>query len=108
MKDDRQHGNRTRFWGILLIVVGSLFFFESIGLFDIGDFIGAFWPVILIIIGLWMIVKSKRETAESKNSETQSACIGDQEASSRSDKVAMSKLPSVQIAFNEGISAPSL
>lgn len=91
MKAEKQNRSHVRFWGLFLIIIGSLFFFESIGLFDIGDFIGTFWPAILIIIGLWMIIKSKRET-QSRDAPAQHTYIGDHEESSHSDTVTMSNV----------------
>src|SRR3989339_1148921 len=41
-------------WGIILIGIGSLFFGQNMGWLSMGagDYIGRFWPVILVIIGL--------------------------------------------------------
>ena len=51
---------RHRFlWGILLIFIGLLFLFNNFDLFDIGDFIGTFWPLILIVIGVKIILGRK-------------------------------------------------
>jgi predicted membrane protein len=91
MEVKKHNRNHVRFWGILLIVFGSLFFFEGIGLFDIGNFIGTFWPAILIIIGLWVIVKAKG-SAQANEVRSQYTTIGDQEESSPSDTVAMSSV----------------
>ena len=41
------------FWGVVLIVLGVLFFLQARGL--IGDVMGWFWPVLLILLGIWVI-----------------------------------------------------
>ncbi|MFQ6091318.1 MAG: LiaI-LiaF-like domain-containing protein [bacterium] len=55
-KGDRRHGH---FWGLLFIIVGGLFFLGNIGLIDVGDLISTLWPLVLIFIGLWIVLKSK-------------------------------------------------
>jgi hypothetical protein len=41
------------FWGLVLLIVGALFMLSNFGMdIDIWDFIGDFWPTILIVIGL--------------------------------------------------------
>lgn len=44
------------FWGLVLIAVGVLFLFDQLGRLDFGDIIGTYWPVILILIGLSILV----------------------------------------------------
>jgi len=41
------------FWGVILIVLGVLFFLQARGL--IRDVMGWFWPVLLILLGLWVL-----------------------------------------------------
>ena len=45
------------FFGLLLITAGAIILLDhnDIISFDLGDFISNFWPVILIIVGVWMI-----------------------------------------------------
>lgn len=46
------------FFGYLLVVVGSWFFLENMGV--IAELpTGLYWPVVVIIIGLWMVGKRK-------------------------------------------------
>ncbi|HEY7522905.1 MAG TPA: DUF5668 domain-containing protein [Candidatus Limnocylindrales bacterium] len=46
------------FGGLLLIVGGYFLLTETIGL-DLPD-IGEFWPVFVIVLGLWILVSSMR------------------------------------------------
>ena len=46
------------FWGLILVAVGGLFLLETLGKADAGDIISDFWPVILILIGLWILLSS--------------------------------------------------
>lgn len=41
------------FWGVILIVLGVLFFLQARGL--IHDVMGWFWPILLIMLGLWVL-----------------------------------------------------
>jgi len=41
------------FWGMILIILGVLFFLQARGL--IADVLGWFWPVLLILLGLWVL-----------------------------------------------------
>jgi membrane-bound ClpP family serine protease len=43
------------FWGIILIIAGSLFLVEELTGFD---FKGYFWPVILIISGALLLLRN--------------------------------------------------
>ncbi len=43
------------FWGVLLIIAGSLFLVEELTDFDFGRF---FWPIIMIASGGLLLVKN--------------------------------------------------
>lgn len=45
-------GSRIVF-GAILVCLGILLLFSQMGVFDFGDFMSVFWPMILIIVGLW-------------------------------------------------------
>lgn len=47
------------FWGFILVAVGALLLLDNLGILDFGDFIARFWPVILVIIGLRLIIVRK-------------------------------------------------
>jgi len=44
-------------WGLVFIVIGTLMLLDRLDIiyFDFGDFIGTWWPLILVIVGLGMI-----------------------------------------------------
>jgi lia operon protein LiaF len=46
------------FWGILLIIIGLLFLFDNLEWMDFNfwDFLGTYWPLILIFIGVKNII----------------------------------------------------
>ena len=65
-----QHQSRSHFyWGLILIILGSLFMLDNFNYMDFGDIISTFWPVILIIIGL-KIILDKRQTVKMEISKT--------------------------------------
>jgi hypothetical protein len=43
------------FWGGILIVLGSLFLVDSLGIIDI-NFWHIFWPLMLILFGVWLLI----------------------------------------------------
>jgi Domain of unknown function (DUF5668) len=45
---------------IVLIVVGMLFLFSTLGVFRF-DWIGRGWPILVIVVGLWLLVRRTRE-----------------------------------------------
>lgn len=45
---------------IVLIVVGMLFLFSTMGIFRF-DWIGHGWPIIVIVVGVWLLVRRTRE-----------------------------------------------
>ena len=56
------------FWGILLVVLGALFFLKTAG-FLVGDVFGWFWPLVIIAVGIWILMggfyrRSQYEKAE--------------------------------------------
>ena len=54
---DRGRGRqRSVIFGAVLVAVGGLFLAQNLGLFDWFDF-GKFWPVVLILLGLLLIVR---------------------------------------------------
>ena len=53
----RERGRqRSVIFGAVLVAVGGLFLAHNFGLFDWFDF-GRFWPVVLILLGLLLIVR---------------------------------------------------
>jgi membrane-bound ClpP family serine protease len=46
---------RNIFWGVILIIAGSLFLVEELTSFDFGRF---FWPIILIATGALLLLRN--------------------------------------------------
>ncbi len=53
--------NSQIIWGLIIIIIGVLLLLHNIRVFDIGDFIADYWPVILILSGLWLILRRNDE-----------------------------------------------
>ena len=51
-----RHHQGGIFWGLLLVVFGVLFLLDRIGGLDFGTLIGTYWPVIIILLGLSILV----------------------------------------------------
>ncbi|MCP4582508.1 MAG: cell wall-active antibiotics response protein [candidate division Zixibacteria bacterium] len=52
--------------GAILIILGVMFFFRL----DVGDLIGFLWPLVLILIGLYVLVQYKRHKDPDVNSDS--------------------------------------
>jgi predicted membrane protein len=48
-------------WGTILIIIGAMFLLDNLNIMDFGDFISTFWPLILIIIGIKIIVDRQQK-----------------------------------------------
>jgi len=48
------------FWGLVFIGLGALFLIQQLsdGTFDVGEFLGRWWPLLLVLLGLWLVVQS--------------------------------------------------
>lgn len=44
----------TLFWGIALILLGGLFLLQALGL--VKDVLGFFWPLLIMLVGLWILL----------------------------------------------------
>ncbi len=54
-----------RTWiGIILILLGCIFLLEHTGVWDFGEVFGEYWPVLLILLGIWMLIRHGRERRE--------------------------------------------
>ncbi len=52
----------TLFFGVVLLIIGAVFMLNNFGLrINIWDFLGKFWPAILIIIGVKNIIQHLQE-----------------------------------------------
>lgn len=52
------HGSGSYLWGVILIVSGIIFFFNTLGIlpWDIWNNLWQFWPIVLILWGLQVIL----------------------------------------------------
>ena len=48
---------RSYIGALILITLGILFLLENFGLADVGDLVGTFWPVILVLIGFSILLR---------------------------------------------------
>lgn len=51
------------FWGLVLIIIGLLFLFDRMGQIDFSDLFFRYWPLILILAGLWHLVANNFRNA---------------------------------------------
>ncbi len=56
------------FWGILLVIIGLLFFLQSLGIIQF-QVTNLFFPIIVILIGGWMIMKALNKNVVSSPQE---------------------------------------
>jgi len=60
----------TPFWGIILVIAGLLFLFNNLDIVSLHDVFHNFWPLILIVIGLYAIIKSIRRSEPDEKEKT--------------------------------------
>jgi predicted membrane protein len=51
-----RHHQGGIFWGLLLVVFGVLFLLDRMGGLDFGTLIGTYWPVIIILLGVSILI----------------------------------------------------
>jgi predicted membrane protein len=57
MSERHYHSHQGRiFWGLILVVIGVLFLLDRLGGFDFGYLISTYWPVIIMILGLSILI----------------------------------------------------
>jgi predicted membrane protein len=44
------------FWGLIIMVVGVLLLLQQMGKLDFGDVMSRYWPLILILVGVWQLI----------------------------------------------------
>jgi predicted membrane protein len=49
--------NGKRWVGIILILLGLLFLLEQVGAWDFGEIFREYWPVLLVLWGIWLLVR---------------------------------------------------
>jgi len=62
----KHHDSNTFFWGVILIIIGALFLLDNFDIMDFGYFIRTFWPIVLIIFGI-KIILTKRKASDMKD-----------------------------------------
>jgi predicted membrane protein len=51
---------RNLFWGFILVLFGFLLLLDNMGIADFGDMIHQYWPLILILWGISILTRRKR------------------------------------------------
>ncbi len=46
--------------GILLIVLGSMFLLDSLGVMEFHHIVKKFWPIALILVGIGILARKRR------------------------------------------------
>ena len=52
----RKDSSGRIFWGIIIMVVGVLLLLQQMDKLDFGDVIARYWPLILILVGVWQLI----------------------------------------------------
>jgi predicted membrane protein len=56
--------NGKRWVGIILILLGLLFLLEQAGAWDFGELFREYWPVLLVLWGIWLLVRRATDQRE--------------------------------------------
>ena len=52
MSNPRRYRSGIPWAGVILIVLGALFLVDTLGIMDLGDLIGNWWPIVFILVGV--------------------------------------------------------
>jgi predicted membrane protein len=52
---------RNLFWGMLLILIGLFILLDNLGYADFGEILGNYWPLLLVLWGVSLLFRKKRE-----------------------------------------------
>jgi predicted membrane protein len=52
----RKDSSGRIFWGIIIMLVGVLLLLQQMDKLDFGDVIARYWPLILILVGVWQLI----------------------------------------------------
>lgn len=55
----------SRFGAVVLILIGGVFLLINLGILPVAELkalLAQWWPVILIVIGVWMLVRPRRNS----------------------------------------------
>ncbi|HTR98449.1 MAG TPA: cell wall-active antibiotics response protein LiaF [Bacteroidota bacterium] len=52
--------SRGRWFGFVLIAVGIIFLLDSTGVIEFGEVLRTYWPLLLVLWGLWLLARGKR------------------------------------------------
>lgn len=58
-----RRGFGTFVWGAILIILGILILFDNLRIFEFWVSLGRLWPIILILVGIWVIYKRSEGTS---------------------------------------------
>ena len=68
---------RNVFWGVILIGLGALFLLDNMGVVDFGEAISTYWPALLILWGINVLVKRKERPATHVFGDTQQKVVSE-------------------------------
>ena len=83
--------NQISYGGIILIGLGVLFLLDTLDIANFGHLIATWWPVVLILVGINILMRQKREKREQLG-DTQDAVFGDTTVDVNSNSIAYSNV----------------
>lgn len=86
--------------GAVLILLGLLFLFDSLNWYDFGELVATFWPLILVVVGLWMVL----QRYHSKEDQNWKSFVDSRHSKSLGDlKLRPTELPSPGLEIKHGM-----
>ena len=78
---------RGRFWfGTILVLVGALFLLDTLHVVNFSTLIEGFWPLLLVLLGLWVIFRTRSAAAPAEKTGDQQV-FGDLNTESSADSI---------------------
>ena len=67
--------SRGRWFGFALIALGIIFLLDSTGTIEFGEVLSTYWPLLLVLWGLWLMMRGKRGGRTSPSAEPPAAAL---------------------------------
>ena len=79
--------SRGMWWGLILIALGLIILLNNLGIIDIGDLIRTYWPVLVIVWGLRLLMRRSDSPWEKGGAFASNKVIGDSVGASGEDRL---------------------
>ena len=84
--------SRGRWLGFVLIGLGVIFLLDSTGALEFGDIVRTYWPLLLVLWGLWVLTRGRRSAAPGQPAGPPPGILADASATSAGESLQSSNV----------------